>query len=205
MDSESLSEAQLRALEPTLGSATSPASRRTVRSLAVLPPEIKEHRLAHFTSWDLGNLVRCALAAGAPLNFRFRVDAMPLICFAVIEGAARSLKALLVGGADVSLVDKDGNTALHWAAQKGNTACISLLLDAGAALEAKNRCAARHRPRRLYLTLCRIGRTPLGLAAFVGHSEAVALLLERGANANSKDRAGNTPLANAVACKHIRC
>jgi len=43
------------------------------------------------------------------------------------------------------------------------------------------------------------------LAAHAGQSEAVALLLERGANANSKDRAGNTPLANAVACKHIRC
>jgi len=71
---------------------------------------------------------------------------MTVLCFAAQEGAARSLKALLTGGADVRLADKRGYTPLHWAAQNGDTICIALLLDAGALPEAQTRCAARHRP-----------------------------------------------------------
>jgi hypothetical protein len=56
----------LRVLEPTLGSATSPASRRAVRSLEALQPASSDIHLGCFSQWDLGNLVRCALAAGAP-------------------------------------------------------------------------------------------------------------------------------------------
>jgi len=143
---EYLSEAQLRALEPTLGRATSPASHRAVRSLAALQPATRDNQLGYYSQWDLGNLVRCALAAGAPANTRFGEHDMPVLCHAAAQGAARSLKALLTGGADARLADKQGYTALHWAGQEGYTACISLLLDAGAPLEAKNRCAARHRP-----------------------------------------------------------
>jgi hypothetical protein len=141
---ESLSEAQLRALEPTLDSAALPASRRAVRSLAALQPAIKENQLVCYVQWDLGNLVRCALAAGAPANTRFGVHHSPVLCYAAQRHAARSLKALLTGGADVRLADKNGSTALHRASQKGDTACISLLLEAGAPLEAKSRCAAPH-------------------------------------------------------------
>jgi len=49
------------------------------------------------------------------------------------------------------------------------------------------------------------GRTPLATAAFKGHCDAVSLLLERGADTNSIDCLGNTALADAVVCKHIRC
>ena len=102
---------------------------------------------------------------------------------------------------------------LSFAAWKGDTSCIALLLDAGALLEAQNRCAARHRPVTARLSdswlahsfLCRDGRTPLANAANAGQSEAVALLLERGANANSLDRLGHSALSDAVVCKHIRC
>ena len=143
---ESLSEAQSRALEPTLGIASSPASRRTVRSLAALQPASRDNLLGYYSTWDLGHLVRCALAAGAPANLRFGEHEAPMLCLAAAQGAARALKALLTGGADVRLADKHGYTALHWAVQKGFMTCTSLLLDAGAPLEAKNRCAARHRP-----------------------------------------------------------
>ena len=146
---ENLSEAQLRALEPDLGSATSPASRRAVRSLAALQPATRDSRLACYSIWDLGHLVRCVLAAGAPANTRFGEAEAPVLCLAASQGAARSLKALLTGGADVRLADKDGYTALHRASERGNSACIPLLLETGAPLEAKNRCAARYRPRRL--------------------------------------------------------
>jgi ankyrin repeat protein len=140
------SEAQLRALEPTLGSSTSPASRHAVRSLAALQPATRDNRLACGSQWDLGNLVRCALAAGAPANSRQGEDDMPVLCLAALHGASRSLKALLAGGADVRLADKDGYTALHWAAQNCDTTCIALLLEAGALLEAQTRFAAWHLP-----------------------------------------------------------
>jgi len=143
---ESLSEAQLRALERTLGSASSPASRRAVRSLEALQPASRDIHLSCFSQWDLGNLVRCALAAGAPANSRRGDDNTPVLCLAASHGSFRSLKALLVGGADVRLADKYGYTALHRAAQKGDTTCVALLLEAGAPLEAQSRCAARHRP-----------------------------------------------------------
>jgi ankyrin repeat protein len=143
---ENQSEVQARALEPTLGSATSPASRRTVRSLAALQPASRDNRLMCYSQSDLGNLVRCTLASGAPANLRFDEDDTRVLCLAASHGAARSLKALLTGGADVRLVNKKGYTALHWAAQKGFMACIALLLDTGAPLEAQTRCAARQRP-----------------------------------------------------------
>jgi len=140
---EQQTEAQSRALEPTLGSAASPASRRAVVQLARLPPALKENRLVCYVLWDLGNLVRCALAAGASANARWGENDTPVLCLAANEGSARSLKALLTGGADVLLVDKDGYTALHWAAREGHAACIVLLLEAGAPLEVKGVSAFR--------------------------------------------------------------
>jgi len=140
---ENFSEAQLRALEPSLGSASSPASRRAVVQLARLPPANKENCLLRYVAWDLGNLVRCALAAGASANGRFGEYDTPVLCVAAQGSSARSLKALLTGGADVLLVDKEGDTALHWAARKGHTACVGLLLAAGAPLEVKGVSAFR--------------------------------------------------------------
>jgi len=130
-------------VEPTLGSASSPASRRAVVHLARLPPEIKENRLACYSLWDLGNLVRCALAAGASANARWGEENVPVLCLAAHKGSGRALKALLTGGADVLLVDKEGDTALHWAARKGHTTCITLLLEAGAPLDMKGVSAFR--------------------------------------------------------------
>jgi ankyrin repeat protein len=187
---EHFGEAELRALEPTLGNAASSASRRAVLQLARLPPALKENRLVLFAQWDLGNLVRCALAAGASANTRFGENDTPVLSYAAECGAARAVKALLTGGADGRLADKQGGTALHWAAQEGHTPCVSLLLEAGAPLEAKND----------------VGRTALALAAGKGHSEAVSLLLGRGADANTVDFCtGNTPLINCIAGMHVRC
>jgi len=187
---EQQTKAQARALELMLGSSASPASRRAVVQLARLPPELKEKRLVCYAQWDLDNLVRCALAAGASATARWGEYDSPVLCYAAQEGSARSLKALLTGGADVRLADKYGQTALHWAAQQGHPPCVSLLLEAGAPLEAKN--VER--------------RTPLCSAASAGHSEVLGMLLERGANANSVMLGtGNTPLLSAICGKYLRC
>ena len=45
--------------------------------------------------------------------------------------------ALLVeAGANVDATDKPGGTPLHWAAEQGHQACVSLLLEAGSELDA---------------------------------------------------------------------
>jgi ankyrin repeat protein len=125
-----------------------------------LQPASRDNRLACYAQSDLGNLVRCALAAGAPANTRCGESDSPVLCIAASNSAARSLKALLTGGADVRLVDRHGCSALHWAAQKGLMACISLLLETGAPLEAKNRRAARNWPVNEAPSLTPGGRTP---------------------------------------------
>jgi len=162
---EQQTEAQARALEPTLGSAFSPASRRAVVQLARLPPVLRENRLLCYADLDLGNLVRCAVAAGASANAHLGEDDAPVLCLAAQKGSARSLKALVLGGSDVRLADKNGQTALHWAAVEGHTPCAALLLEAGASLEAKSVQ----------------GYTSLSNAASKGHSEAVTLLLQHAA------------------------
>jgi len=143
---ENQTEAHARALEPTLGNAASPASRRAVIQLARLPPALKVPRLVLYVIWDLGNLVRCALAAGAAANARFGEHDTPVLCAAAHKGSAHALKVLLTGGADVRLTSISGDTALHFAARNGDANCIALLLAAGAPLEAKSRCAAVRQP-----------------------------------------------------------
>jgi RNA polymerase sigma factor (sigma-70 family) len=75
-----------------------------------------------------------------------------------------------------------GFTALHRAAADGATALIELLLQAGAAIDARSN----------------YGETPLHSAVAANHPEAVALLLSRGADPNAALPNGLTPLHWAV-------
>src|SRR5262249_28742706 len=61
-----------------------------------------------------------------------------LIAFVWRDDKAR-VEKLLAHGADVNLEDKDGDTALHGAAENGNVEIMQLLLDKGANLNARNK------------------------------------------------------------------
>ena len=70
-------------------------------------------------------------------------------------GDVTAVKALLKSGADVNAAQGDGMTALHWAAQKGDTELVGMLLSAGASVRATTRLG---------------GYTPMHLASQAGQA-----------------------------------
>lgn len=85
-------------------------------------------------------------------------------------------------GIDIAAVDRDGFTALHWAAWSGMPETAQLLLDAGLNI---NTADAR-------------GFTPLMLAAMRGNSSLVKKLLDAGADASLRNADGRTAQELAV-------
>ncbi len=101
---------------------------------------------------------------------------------AVKRGEGDRVRALLA--ADPSLIrvaDEEGSTGLHHAAWKGHPEVATLLLDAGADVNAQNRNA-------------HWGGTPLHAAAHGNQRVAVELLIARGAEVNATSCNGRTPL-----------
>jgi ankyrin repeat protein len=135
MDKEAV-KAQLRAEDLKCANPASAASRNCVDKLKALPLANKAAQLAAYSGSDCPNLIRCALAAGTPVDALFGELQLSALCVAAHEGSERALKALLAGGASVELKHAtQGFTALHYAAMKNQVAFIDLLLDAGAELE----------------------------------------------------------------------
>jgi hypothetical protein len=97
---------------------------------------------------------------------------------AAASGAARATSM----NAQRAAVDTDpAPTALRSAAASGDTAQTALLLDQGAALDARDE----------------LGRTPLMLAVMQNRPDVARLLLDRGADPNLTDNSGHTPLQQA--------
>jgi ankyrin repeat protein len=114
-------------------------SRTFVDMLKALPLAEMAAQLADFAFYDCPNLIRCALAAGTPVDALSGELQCSALCAAAQEGSERALKALLAGGASVKLKDAtQGFTPLHYAAMKNQVTCIELLLDAGAELEVRD-------------------------------------------------------------------
>jgi hypothetical protein len=78
----------------------------------------------------------------------------------------------------VNLQDKYHNTALHYAASRGNLEIVDLLLKAKAKVDIKGNN----------------GFTPLHFAVGQGHLEITLKLLEVGADPNAKEDESNTPM-----------
>ena len=78
--------------------------------------------------------------------------------------------------------DPDGNTPLIIAVNKGETAEVRRLIEAGADVNAANNA----------------GVTPLMNAGGMGNKEAVELLIQKGANVNHRTSGNYTPLMQAA-------
>lgn len=99
------------------------------------------------------------------------------------SGNVDTVKRRIAAGADVDSKQPDtGNTPLNIACSMGQTEVAKLLIDAGAAVEAKNNEQT----------------TPLFNAAFLCHTETVELLLKHGASVYTTDKNG-TPLVDVMA------
>lgn len=98
------------------------------------------------------------------------------------RGESNRIKSLLSQGANPSLSDQYGLTALHVAALKGHKEVVELLLD----IQGRYRVDIECRDGE--------GQTPLHLAVEGGNPETVELMISRGADINSTTTAGATPL-----------
>ncbi len=136
---------------------------------------------------------------------------------------ASALRTLLAQGADVNAPHGDGMTALHWAADRGDEAMVSMLVFAGASVSAVTRIgqytplhlAARAGSPSAVEALLKAqapvsvktstgGVTPLHLAATSGNTAVMTLLLDKGAEINAKESEwAQTPLIFAASADRL--
>jgi ankyrin repeat protein len=104
---------------------------------------------------------------------------------AVERGDRQAVLSLLNSGADVNAAQRDGATALHWAAYANDPETTALLLGAGAKVNVRNA----------------LDVSPLALAAQQGGAAAIEQLLAAGAGPNDPVNFvndGETPLMHAA-------
>ncbi|XP_071084670.1 ankyrin repeat domain-containing protein 2-like isoform X2 [Haliotis cracherodii] len=132
-----------------------------------------------------GNMaaVKQILAAGrADINSRGEVGWTPVMEAAL--GGHRDVVELLVSeGADVSLVDEDGDNILHWACWGGDVETVKFVLSLHV-VDINSRGGR--------------SQTPVMVAAWRGHRDVVELLVSEGADVSRVDEDGDNIL-------HLAC
>jgi ankyrin repeat protein len=143
-------------------------------------------------------------------------DQMSALHWAAFHGNHKQLELLLVAGADVNLVDKEGKRAIHWTSGNKHKKAASKLLERDSALvehvdnEGRTvlhlaiadsstdvvkavikHCVASERQATLSLPDA-MSRTPLHWAAVLGNAEVAGLLLADGYDWAAKDENGAT-------------
>jgi ankyrin repeat protein len=117
----------------------------------------------------------CVAAAGAQQTDTRLIEA-------VKREDVEAVRALLKQRANVHATERDGFSALHWAAQRNNSQIVNLLLAAGADPHATSRYRV----------------SPLYLAALNGSASIIERLLDAGVDPNSTAHEGQTMLMTAA-------
>jgi len=127
--------------------------------------------------------VEALLAGGAAVDELDPMMGQPLHV-AVSQGNRDITEILINHGADLEAASAlQGARALHLAAEFGDTAMVTLLLDGGAEIDSRDD----------------ENRTPLYRAAVGGHAETVGVLLDRGAMIDARENTkGQTALMQAA-------
>ena len=127
-------------------------------------------------------IVTDLLDHGADPNGLSAEGESPLM-LAALNGRPAVVRALVERGADPNLTEPfRGQTALMWAAGAGNAEAVSILLDAGAVLDARSDA----------------GFTPLLFAVRNAELDSLARLIEAGANVNTTAPDGTSALNVAI-------
>ena len=109
----------------------------------------------------------------------------PLIVAVTGKCEENCVQKLAATGADVNVRDKEGNTALAWAAYHEHAQCIENLTEAGADVNIQNND----------------GITPLMKAVQDNNNTRVQMLIRAGADVNIPDFTGRSPLIREVITK----
>jgi uncharacterized protein len=151
-------------------------------------------------------IIKMLLAAGADANSP-NADGQTALMVVARTGKVDAAKALLVAGAHVNATESfGGQSALMWAAAEKQPAMIRLLLEYGAAVNARGtvrdwqtRITKEPRPKDRHIG----GFTPLLYAAREGCVECAKALLEGRADINMYTRDRETPLVLALENQHF--
>jgi ankyrin repeat protein len=173
-------------------------------------------------------LLSASLAIGAALPLLAQRDTReatklkvpskaPVVADAAMRGDLATVRKLIAQGADVNGGEGDGMTALHWAAEHGDSAMADALLKAHANVKAVTHIgsytplhvASKSGSPAVVRELIKAGSdvnaattggsTPLHFAASSGNPDALSALLDAGANANARELEwGQTPLIFAA-------
>ena len=120
-------------------------------------------------------VIALGIPGGIPLGFP---PSTP-VADAAMRGDGAAVRALVATGADVNVAQGDGMTALHWAANRGDSSLAVVLLRAKAHLSATTRNG---------------GYTPLHVASQSGATGVVRALLAAKADARATTTDGASPL-----------
>jgi ankyrin repeat protein len=104
-------------------------------------------------------------------------------------GHTAAIEALIQGGADVNVANKDGCTALFWACLEGHIKSIELLIKHAAFVNVPDAQ----------------GVSPLMICARAGHHKALEALIWAGASVNTQSKNGSTALMEASQGGHEQC
>jgi len=158
------------------------------------------------------------IALGIPGGLPIVLPPSTPVADAAMRGDGAAVRALVATGADVNVAQGDGMTALHWAANRGDSSLTVVLLRAKARLSATTRVGgftALHVASQSGATgvvrallaakadaraVTADGASPLHLAAVAGVPGTIAALIAAGGDVNAKEPSwGQTPLMTAAA------
>ncbi|XP_067650462.1 ankyrin repeat domain-containing protein 50-like [Haliotis asinina] len=138
-----------------------------------------------------GNLtrVRDILSQGVyDVDRRDKKHGRTILMVAAKNGHSQILEFLLRKGANVSQVDNNGDSALHWACSRGHVDIVKHLLSQhNVDIDSRGQ----------------FGRTSLMTALFRGHREVADVLVRRGANVSIVDDNGDSILHSACRGGHV--
>ncbi|KAL3500113.1 hypothetical protein ACH5RR_039206 [Cinchona calisaya] len=146
------------------------------KAAATKNPAADEELHSAARSGDLDAVHRICSTNSLALNSRDKHSRTPLH-LAAWSGQTKVVE-YLCNKADVGAAAMDDMGAIHFAAQKGHTEVVRILINFGVSIKSYNRK----------------GMTALHYAAQGSHLELVRYLIKKGANLNAKNKAGKAPV-----------